>query len=68
MLLLNIGLTFVWLVLTQEITLGNALFGLVLSFLIIGLTERTITPVQIQVRRRAYSTRVIRSLSLLFSF
>lgn len=68
MLLLNIGLTFVWLVLTQEITLGNALFGLVLSFLIIGLTERTITPVQIQVRRRAYSTRVIRSLSLLFFF
>lgn len=68
MLVLNISLTFVWLVLTQEITLGNGLFGLVLSFLIIGLTERTITPVQIQVKRRAYSTRVIRSISLLLFF
>ncbi|MCB0037353.1 MAG: Na+/H+ antiporter subunit E [Anaerolineales bacterium] len=67
MLLLNFILTFVWIVLTQEITIGNTIFGFILSLLIIGLTERTISKANLQVRQGDYVTRVFR-LFLLIAF
>lgn len=68
MLLLNFTLTFIWIVLTQEITIGNTIFGFVLSLLIIGLTERTISRAQLQVRQGDYVTRVLRLILLIAFF
>lgn len=68
MLLLNFVLTFVWIVLTQEITIGNTIFGFIVSLLIIGLTERTISRAQLQVRQGDYPIRVLRLLLLIAFF
>ena len=62
MLLLNILLTVAWLVLTFEATIGNAVFGFLLAFFIIGLTERTIDVQQVEpsVPRSTYFGRTFK--------
>lgn len=72
MLLLNIMLTAVWIMLTEDTSFGNVMAGLIFSFFIVSLSQRIVIPHHTASYPRPsggdYFLRVMRSISFALYF